>query len=184
MSFEHVLERIQAENRKSFESEDRLRTFEDFLRDLYEHPYLYLRTAPQYLVEMFEHFGTRSVSRVGREVTRFRVFDADEAGRSHGEYLVGQEHAQNKFYEYLTSFAQKGRADKMVLLHGPNGSGKTSFVECVGSGLERCSRTSQGELLRFNWVFSERDSNLDPIGFDHATADLEDDGEGSLALLE
>jgi serine protein kinase len=184
MSLEHLLEKIRTENLKNFESEDRLRTFEDFLKDFYENPYLYLRTAPQYLVEMFDHFGTDSVSRVGREVTRFRVFDAAEGGRSHGEYLVGQEHAQNKFYEFLTNFAQKGRADKMVLLHGPNGSGKTSFVECVCAGLENFSRTSEGELLRFSWIFSERDSNLEPIGFDSPQNPEDADSDESLALLE
>lgn len=188
MSLEHLLEKIQSDHLTFFRSEDRLRTFANFLDAFYRQPYRHLRTAPQYLADTFDYFGCDLVSRIGREVRRFRIFDDLEEGQDgdiSGDYLVGQERAQNVLYEFLTSFAQKGRADKMVLLHGPNGSGKTSFVECLGRGLEIYSRKPEGELLRFNWIFSERDDRLDPIGFDSSSAGVEDDfkDKESLAFL-
>ncbi len=181
MDPESILQRIQEGNRQGFESRDRLKTFEDFLGDFIEQPYRFLRTAPQYVLEMFDHYGSREVSRVGRETNRFRLFDPDVGGEF-GEQLVGQERAQNEFYSHLKSFARKGRVDKMILLHGPNGSGKTSFVECVVRALEKFSRTDQGVLLRFNWVFSEREEHLERIGFDRAAEEAET-GD-SLALLD
>ncbi|MEZ6196478.1 MAG: hypothetical protein R3F20_12235 [Planctomycetota bacterium] len=44
----------------------------------------------------------------------------------------------------------------MILLHGPNGSSKTTPAALV-RGLEAYSREDEGMLLRFNWVFEEVD---------------------------
>ncbi len=132
---------------------------------------------------MFEYYGVREVARIGTEAPRFMLFDAEVSG-DFGDHLVGQERAQNEFYRHLKSFARKGRVDKMILLHGPNGSGKTSFVECVVRALEKYSHTEEGVLLRFSWIFSERDEQLGRIGFDRLGGEPEEESHESLALLD
>ena len=179
MSSSEFLRKIQEENLASFSGTGYVKTFEQFLEEFYSNPYLFLRCAPQYVLEMMEHFGTTTSHRIGQDARRFKVFDSAPAG---SEGLVGQELAQETLYGYLKSFARKGRADSMILLHGPNGSGKTTIIECICRGLEEFSRSSQGTLLRFNWVFMEREGKLERIGFDSDVEDLAP--RGSLATLE
>lgn len=161
MDTDRILDRIQSLGLDQFKSQERLRTFGEFTEAFLACPYLYLRTAPQYLLDMFDHYGQRPVSRIGQDSPRFRVFDSEVSGAT----LVGQERVQNAFYSFLSGFARKSRADKMVLFHGPNGSGKTSFVECLVGALERYCQSPEGTLLRFNWIFSENDERMS-IGFD------------------
>ncbi|MGH9361867.1 MAG: AAA family ATPase, partial [Thermoanaerobaculia bacterium] len=117
---------------------------------------------------------------MGQEASRFRVYDG--ALGSGSDSLVGQERAQADIHGFLQSFARSGRADKMVLLHGPNGSGKTTIIECLCRGLEEFSQTPQGVLLKFNWIFQEREGKNDRIGFDRDLVDLSD--HRSLADLD
>ncbi|MBI4586346.1 MAG: hypothetical protein HY717_20240 [Planctomycetes bacterium] len=181
MDVESILQNIADENLKNFQSQDQLRSFRDFLKDFFKNPYLYLRTAPQYILEMFDHYGTCEVDIVEQGLRRFRVFDPEMSGE-YASHLVGQKRAQREMYNHIRSFARKGRVDKMVLLHGPSGSGKTTFIECMVRALEMFSSTPQGVLVHFSWIFSEREGKLERIGFDSTEEGMEE-GE-SLALLE
>lgn len=172
MSLEPEIERIGGKIKEVFARADRVRSFAQFVADFEENPRLYLRTAAQYLVDMFESLGTRSSMRIGQEAVRFRIFDRDVVS---GEpLLVGQERIQAELYQNLVAFAKRGKADKMLLLHGPNGSGKTTIIECLVKGLEHYSRMEAGVLLTFNWVFTEREGRLDRIGFDRGAQDAEE----------
>ena len=61
---------------------------------------------------------------------------------------------QAAIYRVLGNFVRNRPVDKLILLHGPNGSAKTSLVAASASArLERYSRKPEGALYRFNWVF-------------------------------
>src|SRR5262245_53070087 len=180
MSLESFLRQIQEESVSSFKSAELVKNFQRFFQEFYQNPYVHLRSAPQYLLEMLDHYGTGDSTRVGQGARRVRVYDTRIGAGPEG--LVGQERAQADLYGFVKSFARKGRADKMVLLHGPNGSGKTTIIECIFRGLEDFSHLPEGVLLRFSWVFREREGQLDRIGFERALEDIEP--ETSLANLE
>ncbi len=165
MGLETFLRQLQEESLSTYQSSEWVMGFEKFLGEVYRNPYIHLRSAPQYVLEMLEFYGTRVSTRVGQEASRFKVYD--QARSAGAEALVGQERAQAELFGYIKSFARKGRADKMVLLHGPNGSGKTTIIECLCRGLEDFSQTPQGALYRFNWIFIDREGKLDRIGFDN-----------------
>jgi serine protein kinase len=180
MTLESELERIQGKVREGFERADRVRSFRQFLADFSNNPRLYLRTAPQYILDMFESLGTRSATRVGQDAVRFRIFDQDFSG---GEpLLVGQERVQEEIYRNLLAFGKRGKADKMLLLHGPNGSGKTTIIECIVKGLEHYSRMEAGVLLTFNWMFTDREGKLERIGFEKEAHDA--DSSETYAFLD
>src|SRR5205823_13216777 len=63
------------------------------------------------------------------------------------------------------SFVQDGRPNKLVLLHGPNGSAKTTFIRCLGRALEHYSTLDEGALYRFSWIFPAQKSMRGGIGF-------------------
>ncbi len=175
MNVDQLIDEIHEQVSGRFQSADRVRSFAEFLEDFMRAPGLYLRTSPQYLLDMMESFGTRDAQRVGQEAVRYRVFDATTGSDIE---LVGQERVQQEIYRNLLAAAKRGKAGKMLLLRGPNGSGKTTVVECLIRGLEEYSKSEAGALVKFAWVFTERENRLGRIGFEAQTG-LDDDLEGA-----
>src|SRR5690606_31163349 len=58
-----------------------------------------------------------------------------------------------------------GTANKLVLLHGPNGAAKSTFVRCLGRALQHYSSLDEGALYRFNWIFPSQKLSRSGIGF-------------------
>jgi predicted Ser/Thr protein kinase len=177
------LDGLQERLKDQFHASEQVLSFEEFLERFRAEPSRFLRSAPQYLIEMFDHFGTSDTTRVGQDAKRHRLFDLDADIGTVG--LVGQERAQSMIHRYLESFAKRGKADKMLLLHGPNGSGKTTVIENIIRGLEAFSQTSEGILMTFSWVFSENEGRLKRIGFEAGAETPESvDDLDSLAHLD
>jgi predicted Ser/Thr protein kinase len=78
--------------------------------------------------------------------------------------LAGHETTQDAFYRVLDGFEREGRANRLILLHGPNGSAKSTFTACLMRGLEAYSDTDDGALYRFSWIFP-RSREGSGIGF-------------------
>lgn len=126
-----------------YEKQNRILSFDEYLELLKDHPEKQIRSSPQYISDMMDHFG--------REGNHFRVFDQNFVdGRFR---LVGQEHVQENIYSILQSFVREGSSNKLILLHGPNGSAKTSIIACLTRGLEHYSHLPEGALYRFHWIF-------------------------------
>lgn len=163
MDSRELLKRLNERTSRTFESESRVVSFREYLEEFTSDPRRYGRMAAAYVADCFDHWGTEEVRRVAGPVTRWRLFDAPfDGGR---DPLVGQEDVQREFYQALRAFAREGRADKLIFLHGPNGSAKTTFCELVFRALECYSRTAEGALHRFSWVFPTREAQGKRLGF-------------------
>jgi serine protein kinase len=150
----------------------RVLSFQEYLTLFASDPVRYGRDAPRYVRDMFDHFGTEVVARPWGEQHRFKVFDlpwepAGSAGFGHGRdaALVGHEELQGEMYRALSNFVQEGRANRLVLMHGPNGSAKSTIAACVLRGLEHYSSLDEGALYRFHWVFPSKKTVRGSIGF-------------------
>ncbi len=156
--------------RDDFTRNRRVMSFAEYLALVVAEPMRQLRSSTQYIVDCFEHYGSSMVKYPWGEVRRFHLFDAPWV---HGEdQLFGQEHVQNSVYRILRSFVQDGRPNKLILLHGPNGSAKSTFIRCLGRGLEHYSTLDEGALYRFSWIFPAQKHGRGGIGFggDHNPA--------------
>jgi predicted Ser/Thr protein kinase len=148
-----VVARVAARATEAFQRGQIIKSFEEFLADVYDRPTVHTRNAAQYLWDMVRFFGSRDLPGPGGPVRRWNVFDAPGTG---GKGRVhGQERAQAEIVKYIRAFAEKGKVDKLLMLHGPNGSSKSSTVECLMRGLELYSLEPEGALYKFNWVFSD-----------------------------
>lgn len=166
---------------EEFAATRRLLSFDEWFELLVERPEIHARNSAQYVRDALESFG-RSEVRIPRgTANRFRLFDRsfDEAPR-----LVGQERAQNELYEVLDGFCRLGRIDSLILLHGPNGSAKSTLLDCLQGGLEAYSNTDDGILYRFSWVFPTREQTSGGIGFGVPRAVRDAIGEDSFARLD
>ena len=157
------LESTIAGTRTRFEARRTLLSFRQYLDVVREQPVLQARDAATYLRDCFLYYGTEKVERPYGRFTRYRLFDCPfDDGR---DALIGQESVQEAVFGFLSDFVRDGRVSKLILLHGPNGSAKSSFIACIARALEHYSLESDGALYSFNWVFPARKIERGSIGF-------------------
>ncbi len=157
------LSSIGGEVRDAWSKHKRVISFEEFFQLFLARPTQYARTAAQYARDVFDHFGTEVVKTPRGEVTRFKLFDVEfDGGR---DRLVGQEEVQGRVYRALKNFVREHRVNKLLLLHGPNGSAKSTFVSCIARALEHYSTLDEGALYRFSWIFPSQQVQRGGIGF-------------------
>lgn len=157
MSARHELSELSNKVRQRFLAEKHVLSFEEYLEEFLGQPDRHSRDAARYLRDCLDHFGTYEVVRSAGKFKRFRLFDqefVDAEGDENGRFrLVGQERLQQSFYSALHNFSREGRANRLLLLHGPNGSAKSTFAACLMRALEFYSHLDDGALYRFSWVF-------------------------------
>jgi predicted Ser/Thr protein kinase len=174
-----ALETIRGEIKARFEAQKRVLSFAEYLELVQEHPRRYTRDAARYLKDCMDFFGAYRVERPTGTVKRWKVFDLDFGTENSGhqaelkmrDRLAGHEATQEAFYRVLDGFEREGRANRLVLLHGPNGSAKSTFAACLMRGLEAYSDTDDGALYRFSWIFP-RTREGSGIGFSTSSDDL------------
>lgn len=172
------------EEREKFQSARRVLSYDEYLALAAAHPRRHTRDAARYLRDLFDHFGTESVERPYGRATRWRLFDLpweDESGRR--DALVGHEALQSDLYRALSNFARQGRVNRLVLLHGPNGSAKSTFVASVMRAMEHYATLDEGALYRYTWVFPRGKVDGGRIGFGSGREEGPRPGE-SYALLD
>src|SRR5215207_10873882 len=106
----------------SFVENRSILSFEEYLQAYLDAPRLQARSSAQYLRDVLDHFGSdERETPVGR-VRRWQLFDLafEPEGRAHR--VAGQEEVQAALYRALGTFVRSGRSNKVILLHGPNGS--------------------------------------------------------------
>jgi serine protein kinase len=170
MASDRILEdlaRIAEQVERSFKEERRLLSFREYLALFATNPVRHSRDASRYVRDMFDHFGRVTAERPWGSMTRFRLFDLpflDDAD-SQREALVGQEAVQLELYRSLNNFVREGRPNRVLLLHGPNGSAKSTVAACLMRALEHYSSENEGALYRFHWVFPSERTLRGAIGF-------------------
>lgn len=133
--------------------------FEQFLAD----PAAHLRNSAQYLKDVFDHYGRTERVLPQGPIERFNLFDAPWAD-GHGR-VAGQESVQREMYRLISNFVRDGRNSRLILLHGPNGSAKSSIVRCIQAAAEHYSLTPQGALYTYAWIFPSERVEKGRLGF-------------------
>src|SRR5580658_4314500 len=151
-----------------FRAGRRVLAFAEFL-DLFDaDPIRHTRDASRYVRDVFDHFGKKTVHHPWGDFTRFNLFELPWEQVARGlprGALIGQEHVQEEIYRALSNFVREGRPNRLILLHGPNGSAKSTIAACVMAGLEHYSTLDEGALYRFHWVFPSQKTVKGNLGF-------------------
>ncbi|MEZ4814175.1 MAG: hypothetical protein R3A80_03085 [Bdellovibrionota bacterium] len=159
-----VLNKIRNTAKKRFADEQRLFSFEDFTLQAAREPRRYLRNSIDWVCDAFDHFGPTESG--GAAIFKQHYGDRFQP-------VFGQHEVQKKIWQLLEGFSQTGRADKVFVLHGPNGSAKTTLCRNLFAGLENFSKTNEGALYTFSWVFPLQKLGKS-IGLAHAVANQMD----------
>lgn len=157
------LEDLGRRSDEQFREARRILSYAEYLQEVAGEPDVHVRDSATWLKDMFDHFGTREVAYPWGVEKRFVLFDQQFDGG--GDPLIGEESVQGEFYRALRGFVRDGRPTRMILLHGPNGSSKSTFVQCVMRAMELYSSLDEGARYTFNWVFPRERSGSGAVGF-------------------
>ncbi len=124
-------------------------TFEEYLDIVREHPEV-TRTAYQRLYDMILSHGTEESYEQKEKVTRYKFFT--EFAALHGDAIYGLDRQLHNLVNTFKSAAKGyGTEKRVLLLHGPVGSSKSTIARLLKKGLEQASRTDEGMVFSFAW---------------------------------
>jgi serine protein kinase len=121
--------------------------FEDYLNTCYENPQLG-RNAFQKIYDMIMSHGTVDFERFRKKYRHHNFFD--HAGKFP---IFGLEPTLNELVNFFRSAAgHHGTQKRVLLLHGPVGSSKSTICDILKQGLEDYSLTDEGAWYSYKWV--------------------------------
>ncbi len=152
---------------RDFARQRRVLSFQEYLELFAQDAARYSRDAATYLRDAFDFYGRDEIQRPWGTTTRYRLFDQNfpPDGEHTQDALVGQESVQAEIYRTLSNFVREGRPNRVILLHGPNGSAKSTIAACLMRALEDYSSRDEGALYRFHWIFPSQTTLRGAIGF-------------------
>lgn len=132
------------------------------MEEVLENPSL-ASSAPEYLRDAIESYGTRTVVEEGEELERHIFFD-DPANNGRNA-IIGNTKELNKLVSHINMMAESQDANgEMLWLTGNTGTGKSELKRCTTNGLKAYSRTEEGrrDTLEFR---TEKARRADVEGF-------------------
>ncbi|MCB9857589.1 MAG: serine protein kinase [Phycisphaerales bacterium] len=155
--YEAVSKRLDA---KSFRDEHWEGTFDDYLDMVTKNPRV-ARNAFQRIYDMILHFGVERYTKLRHEFVRYKFFaDPIDDG---ADGIFGLEKPLMSLVDFFKSAAQGyGTERRILLLHGPVGSAKSTICRLLKKGLEYYTRSDDGAMFTFSWKL-EKDGETEIV---------------------
>lgn len=136
-------------------------TFADYLDIVLKHPEV-TRTAYQRLYDMIMFHGTEDVYENREKITRYKFFT--DYAHKYGDAIYGLDRTLMQLVNTFKSAAKGyGTERRVLLLHGPVGSSKSTIARLIKRGLEEYSRRDEGMLFSFAWKDQNDNWIKDPM---------------------
>ncbi len=127
-------------------------TFTDYLEIVKRKPDV-TRTAFQRIYDMIVAQGTEEYIDNRKRITKYRFFENPQKGNN--DAIYGLDIPLMRFVNVLKAAAEGyGPEKRVLLLHGPVGSSKSTIVRLIKKGLEAHTRTTEGALYTHEWHVS------------------------------
>src|SRR5215475_6621402 len=125
-------------------------SFEDYLKLVQESPRV-TRNAFQRIYDMIISHGVEEYVEHKKKITRYRFFkDYAHDGR---DAVYGIDQSLTHLVDIFKSASRNyGTERRVILLHGPVGSAKSTIVRLLKKGLEEYSRKPEGAIYTFAWT--------------------------------
>jgi serine protein kinase len=128
-------------------------SMQDYVDLVLKNPYI-ARNAFQRVHDMIMSFGTSTYTEYKKEITRYHFFD--DPLNNGKDAIFGTDVHLMKFVNFFKSAARGyGTEKRVLLLHGPVGSAKSSISRLLKKGLEHYSRTDEGAMYTYEWYDPE-----------------------------
>jgi len=124
-------------------------SFWDYLELAQENPTI-ARNAFQRMYDMVLSYGSESFTQFKQEYNRYHFF-ADPIDNG-ADAIFGLERPLMQLVDFFKSAAQGyGTERRILLLHGPVGSSKSTIARLLKKGLENYSKTDAGKCYTYSW---------------------------------
>ncbi|MED5371185.1 MAG: serine protein kinase [Myxococcota bacterium] len=139
-------------------------SFEEYLDIVRQDPSV-SRNAYQRLYDLVVSFGTTEYTEYKKKIVRYKFFDDPfDNGK---DAVFGIDVHLMKLVNVLRAGAMGYGAEKrVILLHGPVGSAKSTIARLLKKGLEWYSKQPQGRLYTFSWVDADGNEIPSPLNED------------------
>ncbi len=125
-------------------------TFQEYVSMVKQKPKV-ARNAYQRLYDLILEEGTEEYLDFKKHVIHYKFFDDEKYGGR--DAVFGLDVPLMKLMNVFRAAAQGYGAEKrVILLHGPVGSAKSTICRTIKKGVEAYSKTEQGALYTFEWV--------------------------------
>ncbi len=125
-------------------------SFEDYLSLVRQNPKV-CRTAFQRVYDMILSYGQEEYIDNKKKLIRYNFFKDEQHGGKDAVY--GLDIPLMRLVNVFKSAAQRyGTERRVILLHGPVGSSKSTIARLLKKGLEEYSRSPEGALYTYEWV--------------------------------
>jgi serine protein kinase len=155
-SKEAILQAVEAQlDRQRFRDQHWKGSFDDYLDIVTARPEV-VRNAFQRVYDMVLHFGSEEYRHLKRDLIRYHFF-SDPIGNG-ADGIFGLDHALMALVDFFKSAAHGyGTERRILLLHGPVGSSKSTIARLLKKGIEHYSRLEEGALYTFEWKVEDED---------------------------
>lgn len=132
-------------------------TFFEYLDLVKKNPRI-TRNAFQRMYDMILDEGVENYIDFKKEVARYKFFD--DAHNNGKDAVFGLDVPLMKLVNVLKAAALGyGTEKRVILLHGPVGSAKSTICRMLKKGLEKYSHTDKGSLYTFEWIDEKNELN-------------------------
>ncbi len=154
-----IISLIQAkQNTEQFKQLHWEGSFPDYLKIVEKDPRV-CRTAFQRVFDMILSYGTKEYYDGKKKITKYLFFnDPVDDGK---DAIYGLDVPLMKLVNMFQAAAHNyGTERRVILLHGPVGSSKSTIARLLKKGLEAYSKTDDGSLYTFRWQIPEEINSL------------------------
>lgn len=145
-------------------------SFEEYLDKVHAKPKL-AYSAYQRLYDMIVRAGVTEIERYRKTVLKYNFFDDKEVP------IMGLENTLTTIVKHIKGAAQwRGPEKRILLLHGPVGSSKSTICRLLKKGLERYSQTDDGAIYTYTWTNLGEVKNKDGTVL-HKSLDIKDESK-------
>ena len=157
-----LLARIAHRGKEKYQHSKQFLTYAEFLNEVEQNPIKYFRPVARYVLDAMEYWDkvcgvkpTDKIKVMGKEVHPFafarKPWEPKELLDK--ECVEGQLIFWNDLYDKLQLIARRKHPNRVIIVHGPNATGKSRVFETLFQALEEYSKTEEGALYTYEWVF-------------------------------
>jgi len=131
-------------------------SFEDYLQVIRQNPQV-TRNAFQRAYDMIIRYGIEEYTDNKKKLIRYNFFKDEQNGGADAVYGLDIP-LMRLVHVFKAASEGYGPEKRVILLHGPVGSSKSTIARLLKKGIEHYSSTTDGALYTFDWI------NLDDVG--------------------
>lgn len=124
-------------------------SFQDYVNIVKENPEV-TRSAYQRMYDMIMGYGTSEYTEFKKKITRYKFFE-DPIAEGKDAVFGLDIHLMRLVNTFRAAAEGYGTERRVILLHGPVGSSKSTIARLLKKGIESYSKTKEGALYTFVW---------------------------------